>query len=457
MLGDFQFIDAIQGKTLENSAMVGQQQYLLNSKHDLSSSETEVYLKVTSSSELPMLKNEIANYFQRDYPNAIVSFAPAINIFERLFTTADPEIVAEYYKKSDEVQYRPEDIEKIHSNIITATNEVPIGVSFLHQLNLDIDKQKMILYGASYNDIYREVKTGFKENNFSVLRSNQQYLPIVLGSSDNEIRDVINKTMINTTTNQDGRRNSIPLSTFVKVTTAEDVKTIIAGKNGEYIPFLFHNVSRPEKMVKILNSNVNEDRNWDVTFSGTFFKNKEMMREMIFILIISILLMYFILAAQFESFVQPFIVLLEIPIDITASLALLMLLGYSLNLMSAIGIVVSCGIIINDSILKVDMMNQLRKSGLSLMDAIHEAGRRRLNSIIMTSLTSIVCMLPLFLSSDMGSELEKPLAVSIIGGMLIGTPISLFVVPLAYWWVHSPKSFGLIFNRRTKKQPIGNE
>jgi multidrug efflux pump subunit AcrB len=146
--------------------------------------------------------------------------------------------------------------------------------------------------------------------------------------------------------------------------------------------------------------------------------------------------MYFILAAQFESFVQPLIILFEIPITIAAVLGLLLLSGHSLNLMSAIGIVVTCGIIINDSILKIDVMNQLRRSGMNLLDAIHEAGRRRLNAIIMTSLTTIACMAPLLFSSDMGSELEKPLAIATIGGMTIGTFVSLFIVPLAYWRVY---------------------
>ncbi|MDR0659329.1 MAG: efflux RND transporter permease subunit [Prevotellaceae bacterium] len=146
--------------------------------------------------------------------------------------------------------------------------------------------------------------------------------------------------------------------------------------------------------------------------------------------------MYFILAAQFESFLQPLIVLLEIPVDIAAALGLLTMLGHSLNLMSAIGIIVTCGIIINDSILKIDVINQLRRDGMKLMEAIHEGGRRRLKAIIMTSLTTIVCMTPLLFSSDMGSELEKPLAIATIGGMLIGTLVSLFVVPLAYRWVY---------------------
>ncbi|MDR0542479.1 MAG: efflux RND transporter permease subunit, partial [Dysgonamonadaceae bacterium] len=237
-----------------------------------------------------------------------------------------------------------------------------------------------------------------------------------------------------------GQRDRIPLSTFVSTTPSEDLKTIVAGKNGEYIPMEFYDTRQPENIIRAARQTANESKLWDVDFSGTFFSNQKMINELTVILLISILLMYFILAAQFESFVQPLLVLLELPIDITASLALLIALGHSLNLMSAIGIVISCGIIINDSILKVDVMNQLRREGYPLMDAIHEAGRRRLKAIVMTSLTSVVCMAPLLFSHDMGSELEKPLAIATIGGMVIGTLVSLFVVPLAYWGIYRVKN-----------------
>ena len=104
--------------------------------------------------------------------------------------------------------------------------------------------------------------------------------------------------------------------------------------------------------------------------------------------------------------------------------------------MSAIGLIVAAGIIINDSILKVDAMNRLRREGLPLMEAIREAGHRRLKAILMTSLTSIVCMAPLLFTGDLGSQLERPLAIATIGGMIMGTPVSLFVVPLLYWWMY---------------------
>ena len=178
---------------------------------------------------------------------------------------------------------------------------------------------------------------------------------------------------------------------------------------------------------------------WELGFSGSFFSNKKMLEELVVILFISILLMYFILASQFESFVQPLIVLLEIPIDVAFALLLLWICGHTLNLMSAIGLIVTCGIIINDSILKLDAINELRKEGMPLMEAIHEAGRRRLRPIIMTSLTTILAMVPLLFSFDMGSELQKPLSVAMIGAMFIGTLVSLFIIPLIYWFIYKEK------------------
>lgn len=165
-----------------------------------------------------------------------------------------------------------------------------------------------------------------------------------------------------------------------------------------------------------------------------------MFDELIIILLISMLLMYFIMAAQFESFIQPLVVLIEIPIDLAFAMVVLWLCGQTLNLMSAIGLVVTCGIIINDSILKLDAIKALKAQDVSLLDAIHEAGKRRLRPIIMTSLTTIFAMIPLLFSFDMGSELQKPLAIAMIATMFIGTLVSLFFIPLVYWIINSKKT-----------------
>ena len=108
-------------------------------------------------------------------------------------------------------------------------------------------------------------------------------------------------------------------------------------------------------------------------------------------------------------------------------------------MMSAIGIIVTCGIVVNDSILKLDTINELRKTGIPLVEAIHIAGKRRLRAIIMTSLTTIFAMVPLLFTSDMGSELQKPLSIAMIGSMVVGTLVSLFIIPLIYWFIYRNK------------------
>jgi multidrug efflux pump subunit AcrB len=100
------------------------------------------------------------------------------------------------------------------------------------------------------------------------------------------------------------------------------------------------------------------------------------------------------------------------------------------------GMVIMSGIIITDSILKLDVINQLRKEGYPLMQAIREGGHRRLRAILMTSLTSILAMIPLLFTSDLGSELQKPFSYALIGGMIIGTIVSLYLVPLMYYFIY---------------------
>jgi multidrug efflux pump subunit AcrB len=423
-------------QTTEHSALIARQQYLLNREKEQSASESQLYLKTPRKKDIPAVKESIGTYLAGRYPEAIVSFEPAGTIFEKIFTTGDPDLTVEYYARNRMETPDAATIRRMEKTLQQKTGVKPVGVSFRQQINLHIDREKLLLYKVSYDEVYRALKTGFRENEFSVLRSYQQYLPIVLGNESRSVREVIDQILVDVPDTENGTRIQIPLNVFVSTTPAEDLKTIVAGKNGEYLPLDFYHIDRPQPIMQAAKELATDDSRWEIDFSGTFFSNRQMIHELLIILLISILLMYFILAAQFESFVQPLIVLLEIPIDIAAALGLLIVAGHSLNLMSAIGIVVTCGVIINDSILKVDMMNRLRQEGYPLMEAIHEAGRRRLKAILMTSLTSIVCMAPLLFSSDMGSELEKPLAIATIGGMAIGTLVSLFVVPLAYWGIY---------------------
>lgn len=425
---------------VERNAAVGQQDYLLNREQALSSSEAELYFKTKSTADIEPLSREVYEQLKSEYPLAVVTFSPPETVFEKLFVTGEADIVAELYARNREQTPDAGELRELEQRFAGLAGTAPTGIVFENQLNIRILQEKLLLYNVSYDELYRELKTAFKENSVAMLHSYQQYLPISIVGEEKTVNEVLQQSLISTRPDSKGKVEYVPLRDLVVVSPAEDLKTITAGRNGEYIPFRFYGVDEAEHLMQEVKQEADGTGDWDTAFSGSFFSNRRMLDELVVILFISILLMYFILAAQFESFVQPLIVLLEIPVDVAFALLLLWVCGHTLNLMSAIGLIVTCGIIINDSILKLDAINELRKGGMPLLEAIHEAGRRRLRPIIMTSLTTIFAMVPLLFSFDMGSELQKPLSIAMIGAMVVGTLVSLFIIPLIYWFIYKKKT-----------------
>lgn len=422
--------------TIEHAGYVGHRQYLLDKENDLSPSEARLYFRTAKASDIDELQGHLAEWTKANYPQAVITFSPPENIFEKIFDTSEADVVAQLYPvKRDHIPDAAA-IRHIEQRLKSATEVEAEGIPFEQQFTVAIDKEKLLLYDVDYNEVYRTLRTAFRENRIATLRSYQQYLPISLAGKQQTVEEVLRETLVQTVPATGRASMFIPLQALVSISRGEDVKTIVAGKNGEYVPINYYDVKDPEALIKKADEAIRSDASWEAVFGGSFFSNQQMLGELVVILLVSMLLMYFILSSQFESFLQPLIVLAEIPIDIGFALVLLWLTGHTLNLMSAIGLIVTSGIIINDSILKLDMINELRKQGIPLMEAIHTAGVKRLRAIIMTSLTTIFAMVPLLFSFDLGSELQKPLALAMIGTMIIGVLVSLFIIPLIYWVIY---------------------
>ena len=420
----------------EHTAYVGMQDYILNGGSELSATEAELYFKTEEPEGIVQLQEWLDKEVKAKYPLAVLTFSPPETIFEKLFVTGEADVVAQLHPENRTQAPEPEVLQRLEGQMMERTGLQTEGIAFRNQMNVVVDRERLLLYKVSYAELTRVLRTAFKENQVSTLRSYQQYLPVGIAGEERTINEVLANTLVQTQPDEKGTVNYVPLNGLVKVIPSEDLKSITAGKNGEYIPVSFFEVADAPKLMEDIDEVIQEADGWEVDFSGSFFSNEKMIGELAVILLVSILLMYFILCAQFESFLQPLIVLVEIPIDIAFALPSLWLFGHTLNLMSAIGIIVTCGIVVNDSILKIDSINELRKAGTPLMEAIHTAGVRRLRPIIMTSLTTIMAMVPLLFSHDMGSELQKPLAIAMIGSMLLGTLVSLFIIPLIYWFIY---------------------
>ena len=164
-------------------------------------------------------------------------------------------------------------------------------------------------------------------------------------------------------------------------------------------------------------------------------ENEEMrrsFRDLTFAFGLALLLVYMILAAQFESFVHPFTILMAVPLAVIGAVLALAITGAGLNTMSLIGVVILVGIVVNDAIVKVDFINQGMARGLGLRDAILEAGQVRLRPIVMTTVTTVLGLLPMALGIGRGADLRAPMAISVIGGLIVATALTLIVVPVVY-------------------------
>jgi hydrophobic/amphiphilic exporter-1 (mainly G- bacteria), HAE1 family len=153
-------------------------------------------------------------------------------------------------------------------------------------------------------------------------------------------------------------------------------------------------------------------------------------------LILSVILVYLILVAQFASFVDPFIILLAIPPGLAGVLLFLLVTGTTLNIMSLMGIVMMVGIVVSNSILIVEFTRQLRKQGTPLREATTVASRLRLRPVLMTSLATLLGLIPMAVKLGTGAEAYAPLARSIIGGLLVSVVVTVYLVPAAYLWIH---------------------
>ncbi|MDA3832585.1 MAG: efflux RND transporter permease subunit, partial [Spirochaetales bacterium] len=179
-------------------------------------------------------------------------------------------------------------------------------------------------------------------------------------------------------------------------------------------------------------ANVPLPAGYRIEMAGQELQRKESMKGLTFALILSIVLVYMVMASQFESLVHPFTILLTIPLAMVGALVTFYILGRPLNVMAYIGMIMLAGIAVNDSIILVDKINQLRRSGMAKRDAIIQGGLQRIRPIMMTSLTTILALLPLTIGFGESADLRSPMAWAVVGGLITSIFMSLVVIPCVY-------------------------
>ncbi|TLX47489.1 acriflavin resistance protein [Pseudoalteromonas phenolica] len=173
----------------------------------------------------------------------------------------------------------------------------------------------------------------------------------------------------------------------------------------------------------------------DRVYSQVIGQNQQMEEaysSLIMALLLAVFLVYLVMASQFESLLNPFIILFSVPLAVLGSIFGLFITGTSLSVITFIGLIMLSGIVVNNAIVLIDRINQLRAQGCAMLDAILEAANSRLRPIIMTTMTTILGLLPMAMATGEGAELRAPLAITVMSGLLIATFLTLIVIPVLY-------------------------
>jgi HAE1 family hydrophobic/amphiphilic exporter-1 len=170
----------------------------------------------------------------------------------------------------------------------------------------------------------------------------------------------------------------------------------------------------------------------NIQMGGAVEDMQESMMDLSLLLVLSLVLTYLVMASQFESLKMPFIIMFSIPFAFTGVVLAHMITDTTMSVISMVGGVMLIGIVVKNAIVLVDYINLMRERGLELTEAIIESGKSRLRPVLMTSMTTILGMLPLAMSTGSGSEIWSPMGIAVIGGLIFSTIVTLILVPVIY-------------------------
>ncbi len=428
-------------KTKTREAEVGIPQFFLQTE-DQTIQQATVYYQCASKTEKENLDYTMQKWFKEQYPQASLLIEDAENAFAQLFNSKQA-----YY----EIRLRPANESFSNTNLDGLMASLPsfpfsnvqkgIAVSQEPGIRLFVDVEKMALYGVDWNSLQEKTNLLFGQNSITTLKNINESYQLYFNIGSQKLEEALQDQIATV------HGSTIKLSTFLSYTLDQSPKYITSDKAGQYYTLYLDEqtvgLKNAQQKIRLWANN----SGFNVSFQGSYFEGQQNMFILFRIFLLSILLLYFILALQFENLFQPILVMLTIPLGVSGALLLLYLQNGSLDVMAAIGFVVVLGIIVDDPILKVEVINRLRRTyevqGQSkiqaLNNALHEAGEICLKPLLMTSLTTSLALVPVLFTPGIGSELQKPMVLVIIGGLTIGTFFTTWFIPLAYWFTTKKK------------------
>jgi HAE1 family hydrophobic/amphiphilic exporter-1 len=310
------------------------------------------------------------------------------------------------------------------------------------ELMVTIDRTMAGIHNITVSTVIEQLKQQLQGRDVGKMDYKGEMRDIVIKAPDVTVKDL--QDLIIKNGNQEFRLREI-----AAITTSLAPKEIFR-RNQNHINKILADKDAGKSLDKVARqirqaiSDIDLPANYSINVTGEEEKRQESMSSLMFALFLSVILVYMVLASQFESLLHPFTILLTIPLSLVGAILMFLITGTTLNIMGVIGIIMLAGIAVNNSIILVGRINQL-KTAMNLTDAVVQAGQQRIRPIIMTSLTTILALLPMSFNTGEGAALRSSMATAVIGGLVTSTLMSLVVIPCVYFLFEQMK-------RRVMKQ-----
>ncbi len=306
--------------------------------------------------------------------------------------------------------------------------------------NLIVDREKIANLGLSVSQVAGVIQTNVGGSRAGAFREGGEEFPIVVRLQP---EDRLSTLDLGNVSVRAGNGQIVPVSAVVRSERRRS-PTSIERVDGQRVTYITANLESGAALGDVIEKLQNQLREitlpdgFSLVFSGEYQEQQKARGDFTLSIIMALILIYMVMAAQFERFVDPLIVMVSVPLAIIGVVPTLLLTGTSLNIQSLMGIVMLIGIVVNNAIVLVDYINLMRREqNLKVAEAVVQAGRLRLRPIMMTASTTVLGMLPLAFGGGPGGEIQAALARAVIGGLTVSTLITLVLIPAVYISVHS--------------------
>lgn len=342
-------------------------------------------------------------------------------------------------RELDTLQEIAKDIAAIVERV-EGTTEVSDGLEeATGELRILIDRDKAIAHGLTVAQIFQQIQAKLADAASATTLETEieEYSVYVRHAKDIELTRELVKDLELERKKQDGTKEKIKLSDIVVFESTEAPKSVNRVDQTRYISVSAgvaegYNIGFVSTDVEEALRGYDMPNGYSYTMSGENETINEAMEQVFLMLVLALIFMYLIMVAQFQSLLSPFIIMFTIPLAFTGGFLGLYVSGSEVSVIALIGFVMLSGIIVNNGIVLVDYINQLRADGMEKREAIITAGRTRIRPVLMTAMTTILALSTMAFSDDMGADMSKPMSVVTIGGLIYGTLLTLIVIPCIY-------------------------